>query len=116
MDSLGVKNKCWVIEAIPVTAKRIKESSYSKRIMWIEQQYYTSIEEHLFNKDGVHIKTRTSADVRQFQAQNRMVWRPNRIEMKNLIKQHKTLIVFEQIIDKPIEPKVFTQAFLKIGL
>ncbi len=115
-DSLGVVKKCWVIEAVPVTAKRIKESSYSKRMMWIEQQHYTDIEDRYFNKEGVHFKTRTSADVREFPAQSHTVWRPNKIEMKNLLNQHKTLVTFDQLIDKPIDPKVFTQAFLKIGL
>ncbi|MEW6994412.1 outer membrane lipoprotein-sorting protein [Colwelliaceae bacterium MEBiC 14330] len=116
-DALGVIKPCWVIEAIPVTEKRISDSSYSKRIIWIEKEYYTAIQEDYYNKDGEHFKTRTSSDVTKFiTAAGKEIWRPNRIEMIDFEKEHKTLIVFDQIIDKPIPSRVFTKRFLQVGL
>ncbi|CAM3960664.1 outer membrane lipoprotein-sorting protein [Pseudoalteromonas byunsanensis] len=116
-DALGVVKPTWVIEALPVTQKRIEESSYSKRIIWVEKDYFTAIKEEYYDKKGEHMKTRTSADVTKFYGQNnKEVWRPNRIEMIDHMTHNKTLIIFDQQIDKPISDRVFTKRFLKTGL
>lgn len=116
-DASGVDHKCWVIEAIPVTQKQIEQGLYSKRIIWIEQQHYTAIQEHYFNKSGVLFKTRVSADIRELPASGgRTEWRPNFTEMKNLETGHSTLVRFEQLLDLPIDQKIFSRRFLEIGL
>ncbi len=117
VDVLGVTKSCWVVEAIPVTEKRIKESSYSKRIIWVDQNYYTAINIEYYDKEGVHFKTQTSADVRKsIGVGGKDIWRPNRVEMVNHEREHKTLIIFDSILDKPIVSKIFTRRFLKVGL
>jgi hypothetical protein len=116
-DALGVLKPCWVIEAIPMTKKRMSDSSYSKRIIWVGKQYFTAIQEDYYDKDGEHYKTRTSSDVTKFiTGEDKEIWRPNRMEMIDFEKNHKTLIVFDQVIDKPIPSRVFTKRFLQVGL
>lgn len=117
VDALGVEKPCWVVEAIPVTEKRIKESSYSKRIIWVEQDYFTAINIEYYDKDGLHFKTQTAADVHKYVGVGgKDIWRPNRVEMTNHEKEHKTLIIFDSTIDQPILSKIFTRRFLKVGL
>ncbi|HDS1816313.1 hypothetical protein D3C81_751560 [compost metagenome] len=116
-DNSGVDRHCWVVEAIPTSAKQIAQGLYGKRIIWVEQQYYTAIQEHYFNKNGEHFKVRTSSDIRPFPAAGGTTeWRPNLFSMKNLETGHSTNVRFEQVLDQPIDAKIFTRRFMEIGL
>jgi outer membrane lipoprotein-sorting protein len=114
-DALGVKKACWVIEAIPVTERQIKESENSKRIIWVDKQHYAAIQEHYFNKNGVLFKKRTSSDVRPYPASgDRTVWRPMRIEMKTVATGHKTTVLLNDFkVDEDISPKLFTRQYVE---
>ncbi len=41
---------CWVVEAIPSTAKEKKDSGYSKRIFWIRKDIYFSVKTEFYNR------------------------------------------------------------------
>lgn len=117
-DALGVKKRCWVIEATPVTAQQIRDSENSKRIIWVEQEHFAAVQEHYFNKSGVLFKIRTSSDVRPFVSEQKSitVWRPMRIEMTTVATGHRTTVVLNDFkVDAPISPKVFTRQYVEIG-
>ncbi|BBN55574.1 hypothetical protein TRE132_36990 [Pseudomonas chlororaphis subsp. aurantiaca] len=116
-DNSGVERHCWVVEAIPSSKKQIEQGLYGKRIIWVEQQYYTAIQEHYFNKSDQLFKIRTSSDIRPFPAAGGTTkWRPNLFSMKNLETGHSTHVRFEQVLDQPIDAKIFTRRFMEIGL
>ncbi|MGE7961962.1 outer membrane lipoprotein-sorting protein [Pseudomonas sp. NPDC089918] len=116
-DNSGVERKCWVVEATPTTKKQMEQGLYGKRIIWVEQQYYTAIQEQYFNKSGQLFKIRTSSDIREFPATaGTTEWRPNLFSMKNLETGHSTQVRFEQVLDQPIDAKIFTRRFMEIGL
>jgi hypothetical protein len=116
-DNSGVDRRCWVIEAVPTTKKQIDQGLYGKRVIWVEQQHFTAVQEHYFNKGGQLFKIRTSSDITAFSAAGGSTeWRPNLFSMKNLITGHSTDVRFEQVLDQPIDAKIFTRRFLEIGL
>jgi hypothetical protein len=114
-DALGVKKKCWVVEAVPVTAQQIRDSENSKRIIWVEQDHYAAIQEHYFNKNGTLFKKRTSSDVRELPAAgNKTVWRPMRVEMTTIATGHKTTVLLnDSKIDETIPANIFSRQYVE---
>ncbi|WP_429428195.1 outer membrane lipoprotein-sorting protein [Pseudomonas frederiksbergensis] len=73
--------------------------------------------EQYFNKSGQLFKIRTSSDIREFPATaGTTEWRPNLFSMKNLETGHSTQVRFQQVLDQPIDAKIFTRRFMEIGL
>lgn len=114
-DALGVKKKCWVIEAVPITEAQIRDSENSKRIIWVEQEHFAAIQEHYYNKNGVLFKKRTSSDVREYTGVgNKTVWRPMRIEMTTLATGHKTTVLLNDFkVDENIASNTFTRQYVE---
>ena len=116
-DALGIKKKCWVIEAIPSTDVQISESENSRRIIWVDQKHFAAIQEHYFDKAGKLFKVRTSTNVLEYSSgDGETVWRPMRIEMKTLKTGHVTSVVLNDFkVNEYINPKIFTRRYVEKG-
>jgi hypothetical protein len=92
-------NETWVIEQIP-NAKRLRKSSYSKKLIWMDQdrkiisKWVTYNRQgkpfKLFNKDRWNLKDG--------------IWMADLTSVKNLITRRKTTIItLKEILNVPIE-------------
>ncbi len=106
-------HNCYVIEAVPATKQKKRESGYSKRIMWIEKQNLTTLKIEFYDRRGRLQKTQTNYDLVNVGG---TVWRANKLLMVNHQRKHKTLIgvTFRQI-NVNLDDSVFTERFIVSG-
>jgi len=100
---------CYVVEAIPTDTYRPK-TSYGKKIFWITKKHFYTKKIEFYSKKGKLIKQEVSWD---FINPTSTIYRPIKIKVNNIKENHKTLVKVVKIkINKPINPKVFTQRYL----
>jgi hypothetical protein len=105
--------ECWMIEAVPANKAKAKESGYSKRHLWIEKAYYSTLKADFFDRRKRLLKTQTSHKLHNVEG---TVWRAKQTLMKHHQKNHKTLtVVTERKINKGIKDNVFTERFILTG-
>lgn len=85
--------RCWVIEATPTTEQEIKESGYSKRLMWVRQDNYVLTREEKFDKKGELAKIQIATEIKQIPGEEN-AWRAHKLEMVTVKTGHKTLIEY----------------------
>ena len=101
----------WVLESVPVTAKKKKESGYSKRIMWVRKDIYLTVKIEYFDRRGRAIKTQTMHKLTNVGGQ---AWRPNQTLMDNYDRKHKTLRGNQSRKMNPqIDDSIFTERYIK---
>ena len=104
---------CSVVEAIPATDAKKKESGYSKRVMWITADNFVTVKTDFYNKQGTLQKTQTNMD---FINVSGTIWRAQKGVMDNVKINHKTYIaIADRKINEKIEDKVFTDRFILNG-
>lgn len=104
---------CFVIEAVPSTEKQKKESSYSRRELWVRKDIFLTVQAKFYDKKGELFKVEVRKDAVEA-APN--IYRPNFMEMKNLKTGHTTQLTFdERRINTGIDDQVFTERELKRG-
>jgi len=104
---------CYVIEAVPATKEKRKESGYSKRIMWIDKQNLTTLKADFYDRRGRLQKTQTNYDLINVKG---TVWRANKSLMVHHQRKHKTLIgVKSRRINVDLDDSTFTERFILSG-
>lgn len=104
---------CWVIEAKPVASYK-KDSSYSKRVLWVDKEIYSTVKIDFYARNGDLIKTQQSKDFENIEG---TVYRAKMTLMNNFKEDHKTLIkTVNTQINKPIKDEVFTERYILNGL
>ncbi|MBF0118515.1 MAG: outer membrane lipoprotein-sorting protein [Desulfobacterales bacterium] len=104
---------CYVIEAKPATPEKIKQSGYSKRILWITKDNLLTLKAEFYNKREQLQKTYSAYDYTKITG---TIWRPKKTLMDNTSKNHKTLTMTnERKINEPIDDSVFTERFILSG-
>jgi hypothetical protein len=115
-ESLSVDGKdclCWVIESVPANDEKKKESGYSKRLMWIDQDRFVTLKVEFFDPRGTLIKTQTVFDVENVTG---TVWRAKKTMMDNPSKSSRTLtMVTTRKVNEPMDDEIFTERFIQNG-
>jgi hypothetical protein len=101
---------CWVIEAVPANEAQRKDSSYSKRLIWVRQDIYAPVKIEFYDLRGTLVKTQTIHDYENVKGD---VWRAKKTLMDNHKEKHKTLVgVQAKQVDGDIDDKVFTERYV----
>ena len=100
--------RCWVIESVP----KDSGGSYSKTISWIRQDALVAVKVEFYDKRGSLLKTLVVSDVRKQDD----IWTPFRMEMKNVQKDHSTVIEITEIqYNTGLEDSLFRVSTLERG-
>ena len=95
------------IESVYKTQQKIKESCYSKRIIWIDAATFMLVKTEFYGTDGKLKKVLECSDFKQFG--DKKLWRPQVYTMKNLDKGTETQLRFANYkIDQGIDASRFT--------
>jgi len=99
---------CHIVEAKPKSA-----SGYARREIAVDAERWLPLRTRYFDADGKLLKTQLAAAIRQHEGR---FWRPDRIEMADHRRDHKTLLIIQsRAINKGIDPGHFTERFLETG-
>ncbi len=100
---------CWVIESVPVNSKEI----YSKKISWIRKDNFIAIKVDFYNRMQIHFKTLAVSNIEKING----FWTAKKMEMKNLQRNHKTIIEIAEIeYNIDINNNYFTVPTLENGI
>ena len=114
-DKLGMK--CWVVESIP---KPVADSDYSKLIVWVHKEKSVIVATEMYNLDSELYKTMSSeGDLIEISG----IWTFMATTITDVQKDHSTRMVVNKSktgdpmieFNKPVNPRRFTQAYLKTG-
>lgn len=98
---------CWVLESIPV---KPDETQYGKRISWIAKDSYLPVKSEYYDKKNKLIKVFSALSVKQISG----IWTVMESEMKDLKKQHRTLMKTTGIrYNGNIQDRVFTTGYMQ---
>ena len=105
--------QCYVIEATPGNIKTAKESGYSKRIFWIDQELYLPRKVELYDKKKKELyKVLKLDDPRQIEGTEK--YRLFKWEMSNVVKGTKTVLEYtSMVLNTGVADKIFSQRMLK---
>lgn len=106
--------KCFVVEALPATKEENRESGYSKRILWIRQDIFSTLKVEFYDKRGKLLKIQYSSGLENTEGE---IWRARKGLMENIQRKHKTFVLSAgRQINVPIDDKTFTERFILQGL
>lgn len=115
-ETLNVDDKewpCWVIEAVPANKEKRRESGYSKRIMWIDQDNFVTLKVEFYGRRRRLVKTQTVYDIENLTG---TVWRAKKTLMDNTSKESQTLtMVTVRKVNEPMDDEIFTERFILTG-
>ncbi|NIM99764.1 MAG: outer membrane lipoprotein-sorting protein [candidate division Zixibacteria bacterium] len=104
--------EAWVIEAIPTDAKKIKETAYSKRMLWVDKTHHLWIQVKYYDKEGAYSKVLRATDIRQVPGTDK--WRAYVLTMEDVRKGDKSLVEYSDYeIDRGVKDEYFTERYLK---
>ena len=91
----------YVLELIP----KDKTSDYSKHIMWVRKDNFVIAKSEMYNRRGKLFKQLTSGAIEKIDG----YWVVREREMKDLLKNHRTRMVLEEIrFDSGLSDELFT--------
>ncbi len=97
---------CYRIEGIAVSESKKKETSYSRREIWVRKGDFVLLKINYYDKKGNFLKTLTVADIKVINGKPRA----HKIVMENLQRRHKTELIYEEIkLDQGISDNLFTE-------
>ncbi|WP_281989619.1 outer membrane lipoprotein-sorting protein [Aquimarina aggregata] len=103
---------CFLVEAIPVSESKIKETGYSKREIYVRKSDFVIAKVNFYDKNGVHFKTLTTGDIKK--VVNNEKSRAYEISMNNLKTNHKTILKFSNFqINTGVETDLFSKRNLE---
>lgn len=100
---------CWILESIPQNAKN---SQYGKRKNWIAKDIFLPLKTEYVGKNDRLLKEFIAVRIKQVDC----IWTVVESEMRDLKKNHRTLLKTEEIrFNTGVEDRVFTEAYLMHG-
>jgi hypothetical protein len=103
----------YVIEAVPASDSKKKDSAYGRRLIWIEKTNFVTLKSEFYDKRDKLIKFQENRDWEQASG---TIWRAKKGLMDNTSMQHKTLVgLVQKTINQPIDDKTFTDRFILSG-
>ncbi len=113
VDHVKPAKNCYVIEAVPANKEKKKATAYSKRLIWVDKENFTTLKVEFYDRRKRLLKTQKSFE---FENLTGTVYRPKKTIMDNHKKNHKTLtLVKKRTLNEPIEDSVFTERFIMSG-
>jgi hypothetical protein len=104
---------CYVIEAVPATEQKKKESTYGKRVVWIRKDIFFAVKIEYYDRNNRHIKTQINQGLVNVEGD---IWFSEKVLMETLKTGHKTLMgVKKKQINIPLEDGMFTEKFILSG-
>jgi hypothetical protein len=104
---------CYIIEAVPATARQAADSGYSKRRLWVRQDHYQTVKQEFYDKKGQLEKVEHK---RQLVNVKGMIWRANETEMHDVQAGTRTLVqVLKRVVDQGLNDNFFTETELTRG-
>jgi outer membrane lipoprotein-sorting protein len=98
---------CWVLESIP---KRLDDSQYGKRIIWVIKEIYLPIKIEFYDKRNRLFKIFTGKNIQKIDG----IWTILDAEMNDLKKEHRTLMKTDEIqYNRNVPDEVFTKGYMK---
>ncbi len=99
---------CYVIESTP----KDEDYMYSKTITWVMKDNLVGLQREFYDEDGDLLKTLT---IHKFEKINGF-WTILKTEMKNVQKDHRTIIEFSNVqINQGIPSSKFTERSMSLG-
>jgi hypothetical protein len=115
-ETLTVDKKkwsCWVIESVPANSAKKRESSYARRVMWIDQENYVTLKIDFFDRRKRLMKTQTVFEVENVTG---TVWRAKKTMMDNTSRKSQTLtMVTLRKVNEPMADEIFTERYVLTG-
>ncbi|HCY83760.1 MAG TPA: hypothetical protein DHV36_01345 [Desulfobacteraceae bacterium] len=113
VDHVDPAKECYVIESVPANKEKKRATAYSKRIMWVDKETFSTLKVEFYDRRKRLLKTQKSFE---FENVTGTVYRPKKTIMDNHNKNHKTLsLVTKRTLNEPIEDSVFTERFIMTG-
>lgn len=98
---------CWVLESIP---KRLDDSQYGKRIIWVIKEIYLPLKIEFYDKRNRLFKIFTGKKFQKIDG----IWTILDAEMNDLKKEHRTLMKTDEIqYNRNVPDEVFTKGYMK---
>lgn len=98
---------CWVLESIP---KSKDDSQYGKWIIWVVKEIYLPIRIEFYDKRNRLFKIFTGKNIQKIDG----IWTILDAEMKDLKKEHRTLMKTDDIqYNRNVPDEVFTKGYMK---
>ena len=103
---LREESEAFVLELIP----KDRNSAYSKQIMWVRKDHFVIIRAELYNRKGKLCKELTQQAIQNIDG----YWIPRQTQMKDLMKNHSTMMVLDEItFDSGLSDSIFTKRYLQ---
>ncbi|RJR39659.1 MAG: outer membrane lipoprotein-sorting protein [Desulfobacteraceae bacterium] len=104
---------CHVIEILPATEEKKKESSYGKRLVWIRKDIFFTVKVEYYDRNNRHIKTQVNQGLVNVEGDT---WFSEKVLMETLKTGHKTLMgVKKKQVNIPLEDGMFTEKYILSG-
>ncbi len=111
-DTLG-DSPCYVVEILPATKEKQKESAYTKRVVWIRKDIFYAVKLEFYGRRDRLIKTQTNHDLVKMEGG---VWTAKKALMHNDRTGHRTVMgIKTRQINVLIDDSVFTERFILSG-
>lgn len=92
---------CWVIESKPAVEKVKKESPYAAAHIWLRKDILMAVKVRYFDRRMRPLKEMTLS---QLKAVHGDAWRADRMEIVDVVRKHRTVIVVKQRQINPTLP------------
>jgi len=103
----------YIVEAIPINDKVVKELGYSKVRSWVDSEIWMVRQSKRWDVRGNALKTIYTRDIRQVQN----IWTAHTIEVINHKTGHRTRFIFSDVdYSAGVKDSIFTQRSLRRGL
>ncbi len=108
-------HRVWVIESIPIDKEEIKETGYTKSVLFIRQDNFVQVRAKIWLKKGGRNKYMEVKELEQIDG----IWVPTLITMttkKSSETQHKTILRISDVqFDQPLDFDSFTVRGIESG-
>jgi hypothetical protein len=104
----------YVVEAVPATEERKKESGYGRREIWIRKDNFVIVRVDFYDRQGEALKEFRASEIRPVVGSRS--WRAHTMEMRNRKTGHATILTFEDfVIDSGVSGDTFSLRRLERG-
>ncbi len=106
------KSETWVVEATPTDPKKIEETAYGGRQLWIDKKNGVMRRSEFYGRDGTFLKRLNAEDVRPVPGTDK--WRAYRLTMEDILGGSRTVLEISSYhIDEGVPEEYFTQRYLR---
>lgn len=99
--------ECYLIEALPKTEKKKKDSAYSKRELWIAKENFIILQGKYYDLTGELLKIIVTSDIQPINGTDKI--RYHKVDVHNVQINHRTELFYKNYkIDQGLQDNFFT--------